>query len=101
MAEDEALETDLVRSWSRSTKSLCLPSRVFAKGFAVVSRVLQIGILRSELILRGHVEKACDKSMLLKTILIYVKCSLCTELTGKAIAKSWSCLLRFGFSCNL
>ena len=54
----EALETDLVKSWSRSTKKWCLPSRVFAKGFAVVSRVLQIGILRSELILSGHVLKS-------------------------------------------
>ena len=59
---------------------------------------LQFGILRSELILRGHVEKACDKSMLLEPILIYVGCSLCTELTGKAIAKCWSCFLGFGFS---
>ena len=101
VTEDEASETDLGRSWSRSIKSLCLPSRVFAEGFAVVSRVLQIGILRIELILRGHVEKACDKSMLLETVLIYVRCSLCTELTGKAIAKNWSCFLRFGFSCNL
>ena len=42
VAEDEAFETDLVKSWSKSTKHLCLSSRVFAKGFAVVSRVLQI-----------------------------------------------------------
>ena len=46
-------------------RNLCLPPRVFVKGFAVISRVLQIGILRNELILSGHVKKACDKSMLL------------------------------------
>ena len=82
-------------------KNLRLPSRVFVKGFPVVSRVLQIGILRNELILSGHVKKACDKSMLLEPILIYVGFSLCTELTGKAIAKSRSCFLWFGFSCHL
>ena len=71
-AKGETLETDLVRSWSRSTKNLCLPSRVYAKGFAVVSRVLQIGILRNELILSG-------KSMLLRSW------------------SMWDSFLRFGF----
>ena len=45
-------------------------------------------ILRNELIRSEHVKKACDKSMLLEPILIYVRCSLCTKLTGKAIAKN-------------
>ena len=46
----------------------------------------------------GSVTVAERQSMLLEPILIFVGYSLCTELTGKAIAKSWSFFLRFGFS---
>ena len=99
VAEDEALET-----WSGHGPDLpkvcvCRPECLLK--VLLWCLVCCKSISRSEMILRGHVEKACNKSMLLETILIYVRCSLCTELTGKAIAKNWSCFLRFGFSGNL
>ena len=81
VAEDEALETDLVKSWSRSIKNLCLPSRVFGISCAA------IGILRNELIRSEHFKKACDKSMLLEPILIYVRCSLCTKFSASHIVR--------------
>ena len=55
----EALETDLVRSWSRSTKNLSLPSRVCAKVLLCISCAANRNFA-SELILSG-------KSMLLRS----------------------------------
>ena len=42
-------------------------------------------------------KKACDKSMLLEPILIYVGCSLCTELTGKGDCEKLVMLSEFRF----